>query len=388
MFYDLLELVVKSATDSFVGVTVFVGAVLIVFNYFDYKNGGALIGKIERSKKWQPLFGALLGIMPGCGGAILLMPLYVRGSVSFGTVVATLLATAGDAAFVLLTKSAVVFLQITLISFVVALIFGYLVDYMNLDVRGRGVRVGKFKKCRCGCRASGLVSSHIGHELGDEYGRALHCGDGRRCGEQHDVGYYITHKLYFVYFVVLFVGLFVGSLQLFGINFEGGWVSVVGSVGVLVSLFFMIAAKRYFADDSHEEEEIKRTSLRETLVHNVKETSFVGVWIFVAFLAYEILAYFVGETVIAENLVSIGAVSIVIGALVGMIPGCGMQIIFVSLFMKGLVPFPALVAQMLSQDGDAMLPLICLDKRAAFWLTILTGFIGIVVGCLFLIFSS
>ncbi|WP_431357812.1 putative manganese transporter [Haloarcula marina] len=38
----------------------------------------------------QPLAGALLGLTPGCGGAIMAMPLYIRGTVSFRTVVAAL----------------------------------------------------------------------------------------------------------------------------------------------------------------------------------------------------------------------------------------------------------------------------------------------------------
>ncbi len=48
-------------------------------------------------------YWALLGALPGCGGAIFLMPLYVKGQVSFGAVVSTLIATAGDSAFVLLS---------------------------------------------------------------------------------------------------------------------------------------------------------------------------------------------------------------------------------------------------------------------------------------------
>ncbi len=86
MLQDLWTIVLGSAEAAFVDVTVFVGAVLLFFGYIDYKQQGAFIEAVERSKKYQPLIGALLGILPGCGGSILLMPLYMKGSVSFGTI--------------------------------------------------------------------------------------------------------------------------------------------------------------------------------------------------------------------------------------------------------------------------------------------------------------
>src|SRR5690606_39505534 len=105
MLQDLWMIILGSAEAAFIDVTVFVGAVLLFFGYIDYKQQGAFIETVEKAKKYQPFIGALLGILPGCGGSILLMPLYIKGSVSFGTIVATLLATAGDAAFVIMTQA-------------------------------------------------------------------------------------------------------------------------------------------------------------------------------------------------------------------------------------------------------------------------------------------
>ena len=51
-----------------------------------------------------------------------------------------------------------------------------------------------------------------------------------------------------------------------------------------------------------------------------------------------------------------------------MIPGCNAQIIFVSLYIRDLVPFSALLANTISQDGDALFPLIAIDKKASVWL--------------------
>ena len=69
-----------------------------------------------------------------------------------------------------------------------------------------------------------------------------------------------------------------------------------------------------------------------------------------------------------------------IGVAVGVIPGCGPQVVFVSLYLKGMFPFSALLANVISQDGDALFPLIALDRRAAFWCTVINTIVALIVG--------
>ncbi|MFC6766924.1 putative manganese transporter, partial [Natrinema soli] len=99
---ELLEVLLVSLRDGYVQVSAFVAVTVLAFGLLQYATDGAVIGAIEGNERLQVLFGGLLGLTPGCGGAIVVMPLYVRGTVSFGTVVATLGATAGDSAFVIL----------------------------------------------------------------------------------------------------------------------------------------------------------------------------------------------------------------------------------------------------------------------------------------------
>ena len=127
VFIDILV----QASNSFFQITAFLGFVLLLFGYIDYTQQGKLIETITRSRKLQPLIGALLGIFPGCGGSILIMPLYVKGTVTFGTVIATTIATFGDAAFVILTQAPRKFLIITLINFFMGTLAGYLIDYLQ-----------------------------------------------------------------------------------------------------------------------------------------------------------------------------------------------------------------------------------------------------------------
>lgn len=382
-FMEILNLVVTNASTAFVDVTVFVGVALLIFGVINYKLEGKLVEYIAERKVYQPIIGALLGLIPGCGGAILVMPLYVRKKVSFGTVIAALIATAGDSAFVLISKDIWGFVALSAISFVVAVVCGYLVDHFEIGKKylgkGGGVDVD-LKACgECDCRKSKLKVQHMGHEAGDEVDKILHC-KAKHHQSVGTLGYKITHKGYLFYWSFLAIGLVFGIMNIMLVKFGDFWFDFVlyfGGIGTLVSVVLMIAGKKYFSDDTHEEVELKLGSFRETLVHNAQETAFVGVWVFVAYLIVGIGASTFG----ADSLLMFSGLSAVfIAAALGIIPGCGIQIIFVSLYVKGLFPFAALLAHGISQDGDALFPLLAMNKKASFVATIITTIVALIVG--------
>lgn len=404
---DLFELVFTSAESAFIEVTVFVGAVLLLFGYVDYRLSGRLVKKIQNSKKFQPIIGALLGLTPGCGGAIFLMPLFPRGVVSFGTVTATLLATMGDAAFVFMTVMPREFLLVSAISFVVAVIVGYIVDLFPIGERlieqyaeDQQKKQGKRKDHQG--MGHGIFEAetgighdnweHIGHGEGDDIDLALH---HKTKGHQpvDTLGYKATHSGYMVYWAIISIGLVLGIMDLFQVDLNEFFIPnlglAFGIVGTTFSVLMMIFSKKFISDDTHEESEMKLASLKETFVHNAQETAFVGTWVFVAYLAYELFVFFLGsgdyvagETLISGFLSQTGLMAVIIGVLVGLIPGCGPQIIFVTLFTRGFVPFAAVLANAISQDGDALFPLIAIDKRSALWVKVINIIPAFIVGLL------
>lgn len=393
MFQEILRLIIKSAENAFIEVTVFVGAVLILFGYIDFKLSGKLVKKIEESKKIQPIIGSFLGLTPGCGGAIFVMPLFPKGTVSFGTIVATLIATMGDSAFVLMSVMPLKYILVSIISFVVAIITGYIVDYFNFGDQ-------LFKKMHEKKRTKSPVElvhedldhtlvplNHIGHQEGDEIDLILH--HTIKGHQDYDtLGYRFTHGLYGLYWVVIAIGLVFGILDLFQIDYLSyNLGTFLGVSGTVLSLVMMIMSKRFIQSDTHEESELKTFSLKETIIHNAQETAFVATWVFFAYLAYElfILAlgfgnYGAGEAIVTSFLTQTGLSAVIIGVLIGIIPGCGPQIIFVTLYTKGLIPFAALLANAISQDGDALFPLIAIDKRSAIWATVFNTIPAFIIG--------
>ncbi|MCK9478337.1 MAG: putative manganese transporter [Firmicutes bacterium] len=400
---EILRLIVFSAENSFIQVTGFVGAVLIIFGYIDFKVSGALVKKIEKSKKTQPIIGSFLGLTPGCGGAIFVMPLFPKGTVSFGTVVATLIATMGDSAFVLMSVMPVQYIWVSIFSFIVAVATGYLVDHYDLGaglLEGIELRKANKQKKKEIARKPLMAQSeqgddtpvHIGHAEGDEIDYILHhCIKGHQ--EPGTLGYRFTHGAYPLYWAVILIGFIFGIMDLFQVDLNAFSIpnlgTIVGIAGTLLSIIMMVMGKKFICDDTHEESELKLLSFKETIIHNAQDTAFVGMWVFFAYLAYElfILAlgrgdHSIGNQIAAAFLSQQGLTAVILGVLVGIIPGCGPQIIFVTLYTKGLIPFAALLANAISQDGDALFPLIAIDKRSAVRATVLNTIPAILVGLL------
>lgn len=360
MFIEITELIIDSMEGAFIEVGAFVGAVLLLFGYINYKKSGNFIATIEKSKRFQPLIGAFLGLTPGCGGAIFIMPLFFKKSVTFGTVVATLMTTMGDAAFVMIAARPFHYLVVSSMALIVGVVTGYLVDMTSL---GDNI-LKKYEKRMLILR--GARSQE----------------DVLRNGPMSSVEKKRSNFFNYGFWSLIGVGLVLGIMGLVQVDINELFIpslgEIVGVTGTMLAIFLVIKGKKFLRDDTPETEECKVSSLKKTFIENALETAFVIMWVFMGFLAYELLTlglgmgdYETGELVIQNWLLATGIISIIIGVAVGIIPGCGPQIIFITLFINGLVPFSALLANAISQDGDALFPLIAIDRRSAIWATVI-----------------
>ncbi|MBT9160039.1 MAG: hypothetical protein DDT27_00772 [Dehalococcoidia bacterium] len=398
MIEKILPLVFDSMARAFIDVGSLVGAILLLFGYINYRQSGALVANIEKSKRWQPVLGALFGLIPGCGASILIMPLFIKGTVTFGTVVATLIATTGESAFVMIATVPMQYLIVSAIAFGVAVLTGSLVDKTSLGtkllVSYRASRPSKKEQQHKRERGQ-AHAPHLSYEEGNEIDLVLH---HRISGHQPagTLGYRLTHQVYVLFWGILAIGLVLGILGIARVDTNAllfpNLGLIVGVTGALLSIILMVAGKKFLADDTYEETEIKSTSLKETVIHDAQETAFVITWVFVGFLVYKLTVlllgggdYARGEALIETTLLAAGALSVLFGGLIGLIPGCGPQIIFVTLYSHGLFPFAALLANSISQDGDALFPLLALHRRSALIASAITTLIALVFG--FIIYS-
>ena len=130
---DIADLVMSAMADAYLQVTVFVAATLAVF-YAAEKLLKTDVGALMASShRWQPAIAALLGVLPGCGGAIIVVTQFTRGYASFGALISVLVATMGDAAFLLIAREPSTALLVIGIGLTVGTATGMVVDRIHSE---------------------------------------------------------------------------------------------------------------------------------------------------------------------------------------------------------------------------------------------------------------
>ncbi|MCK0137967.1 putative manganese transporter [Aliiroseovarius sp. F47248L] len=332
---QLGELTRELMTDAYVQVSVFVAATLLLFygaeRLFNFDIGESL----SKARGAQVPLAALLGTTPGCGGAVVVVAAYSSGHVGFGAVVATLTATMGDAAFLLIATRPDAALVVLPLSLVVGILSGWLVD--------------RFHKVEY--RASNLASC----ELAPLIGRT----------RPQDVAYLL----------IAIPGFIVGVAQLGQVEINSivsvpvQWLALIGTfLGLTIWATSQLAAMTNASDSP--------------LTRMAEETSFISVWVIGAYLAYDYVAEFAGLDI--ELLFqSIAPLLPLMAVLVGLIPGCGPQVLVATLFLNGVIPFAALMGNAISNDGDALFPAIALNPKAAVMATLYSTIPALIVAYAF-----
>jgi hypothetical protein len=309
--------------DAYVAVSVFVAMTLALF-YGAEKTFGFDIGTVFKKAHYaQVPLASIMGAMPGCGGAVVVVAAYSSGSVSMGAVVATLTATMGDAAFLLLAKRPDVALILLPTSFLVGIISGYIVDMFD----------------------------NSKHEANHNSVEAVLI----------DVTPTRKHT-YRLYALLVLPGLFFGIAGLLQYEFEGSvatFITALAMIGIFLGMLIW----------SSSPVKAMTNPKNSTLARMAEETSFITAWVILAFLLFEYLTNFAGLDLQAW-FNTVGIALPLIAILVGFIPGCGPQILVTTFYINGLIPFAALIGNSIANDGDALFPAIALNPKVAMLATI------------------
>lgn len=385
---EAIDILLYSLRDGFVQVSAFVAITVLLFSYLQYRTGGKMVETLRERKRIQPLVGALLGLMPGCGGAIIVMPLYVRGTVSFGTVVAALAATAGDSAFVILALAPKAAVYAYAMAFVSAVLFGYMIDAWGL-----GVGMVDQAMTRMGFKRSddegNAPESEAMTDYAFEQAEHAHWPDPGS-PKQHRIMTGFSHIVHIGWWGIAIAGLFAGIQYLvlgapevpmsYSFDFFGLF-TIAGLLGTLASFYLHFIGRRYIGRSEAHKKRGDFSDSYESFRHAAMETSMVTVWVIVAYLLYE-YSVAIFRIDIGALAAAAGAMSPIAGAAVGWIPGCAPQIVLAQLYAENSIPFSALTANAISQDGDALFPLMAIDLKAAMVATIYTSIPAFIVGLL------
>ncbi|KPI49776.1 hypothetical protein C4097_14085 [Clostridioides difficile] len=379
-----MEMLISASEEAFLHVGSMIGFFILLFGYINYKTSGNFTNIISKNRKLQPLIGALIGAIPGCGGSLAIMPLYINGKLSFGAIIASLIASMGDAAFVLISANIKMYFFVTIVSTITGIITGQLVDCFKLEEK-----LGLKKRRELDKHSINKTNSKEAHN----HDEIILDNLAKSHGNTNRLAFIITHgKGYKIYIGIVLIGFIFMLLAHSGLNLPiieklHSLEEAIAVIGILFSIIYMWCFKKVFKNSNQKEEENKKISLREMLIHSVGEISFVITWIFIAYLIYDLIILILGgDEYLVKLVLSTGVISVFIGAGLGLIPGCGIQIVLMSFYLKGTIPLGAVIANSISQDGDALFPLLAMDKKSSLWAMIITTIPAILVGMIVYVF--
>tara|TARA_B100001559_G_scaffold138760_1_gene116590 strand:+ start:447 stop:1610 length:1164 start_codon:yes stop_codon:yes gene_type:complete len=326
------DLVRQTLVDAYLQVSVFVGFTLFIFIGMDALTKFNISYILDRTKKFHVIMASLLGALPGCGGAIVVVTQYIQGRISFGSLVAVLTATMGDAAFLLLSSKPLTGLFIFSLSAVVGALTGFIID--------------KF-----------------------------HGSDYLQSNSKIKVEFEKLQKTFVSKFNIFWTLIFLPGfiIGLFGafqqdidqiLNIPEGYslTASVGLAGAVLSIFM-------WSLNPLSDFQCSTDRTRSLLPRVVDTTNFVTTWVICAFLVFEIFNYFTSLDLKEIFNVWLPLVPF-IAILLGFLPGCGPQIIVTSFYLNGTIPLSAEIGNAISNDGDALFPAIALAPKAAIFATL------------------
>ncbi len=338
----------ESMVDAYLAVSVFVGFTLVVFIGLDSLTKFDIHSFLEKTKKFHVPIASLLGAIPGCGGAIIVVTQYIQGRISFGSLVAVLTATMGDAAFLILALEPSTGLIIFMLGIFVGTISGYVVDLTH----GRNFMI---------------VNSEI--ELEFEKLKKTFVSN------------------FNIFWLILFVpGLVIGILLAFQIDVDDLFnlppnisiVLLLGSAGAILSIFM-------WSLNPLSDFQCSTDKSRGFLSRVIDTTNFVSTWVISGFLVFEIFMYFTNIDLKLFFDLWLPFVPL-IAILFGFLPGCGPQIVVATFYLNGFIPLSAELGNAISNDGDALFPAIALAPKAAILATIYSAFPAIIVAYTYMVF--
>jgi len=125
----MLEVIKETLIDG-IKLLPFLFIAYLIMEYIEHKTGNKTKNVIQKSGKFGPLLGGILGIFPQCGFSAIAANLYAGRVITLGTLIAIFLSTSDEMLLILISEAAPIWLilQILAIKLVIGIIAGFIID--------------------------------------------------------------------------------------------------------------------------------------------------------------------------------------------------------------------------------------------------------------------
>jgi len=319
--------------DSII-ITSLVLVMMLIIEYFNIQSRGKWSSRFQKNKFVQLIIGSFLGMLPGCLGIYAVVSLYTHNLVSFGAMIAAMIASTGDEAFVMLAS----FPEKAIILFAILFVLGIVMGFIT-NILFKNVHVGPQQKSHLHIHEHELDTQKI---------------DFKKVINQLKKMSFPRAVLLLGFGLFLF-GMLSGHLahnETMGHDANESPINVVNLINIALSLFglfIILTVSDHFLQEHLWEHIIKKHLLK------------VFLWTLGSLLFIHLILH---EFELDKILVSKQILVLIAAVLIGIIPESGPHLVFVSLFLSGNIPFSILLANSIVQDGHGAIPLLAESKKS------------------------
>lgn len=163
----MIDVVIDTLIDS-VKLLPFLFVTYIIMEYLEHKTSNKVKSAIQKSGKFGPLIGGLLGTIPQCGFSVVATNLYATRIINIGTLLAVYLATSDEMIPIMISEGIpiITIIKILGIKLIIAVIVGFLIDLIIQTRKNTEEEkiVDLCEKEHCDCE-HGILKSALKHTV-------------------------------------------------------------------------------------------------------------------------------------------------------------------------------------------------------------------------------
>ncbi len=165
----MIDIILDTLIDA-VKIFPFLFIAFLIIEIIEHKLNNKSKKIIEKSGKFGPLLGSILGMIPQCGFSVLATNLYITRIISLGTLISIYLSTSDEMLPILITEKAgfKVIFQLLLIKFIIGMIAGFIIDFIIRMMNKKTKKKNKkdYSICddeHCNCAKESLLKASLTH---------------------------------------------------------------------------------------------------------------------------------------------------------------------------------------------------------------------------------
>ena len=161
---EILEVLKETAIDS-IKLLPFLFITYLIMEYIEHKTSNKVKQVIQKSGKFGPLLGGIVGIVPQCGFSVSATNLYSARVITLGTLISIYLSTSDEMLPVLISEKSDFSLiaSILIIKVIIGMVCGLVIDFIIKQKEESKIEDFCLDK-HCDC-SHGILKSSIKHTI-------------------------------------------------------------------------------------------------------------------------------------------------------------------------------------------------------------------------------